>query len=243
MTWSDEQISAYLDGELPEDDRRQIETAMETDDVLRARIEAFQNVDDALLSVLGHFDEEPIPDGILALVRAHSVTANDNLGGSVVPLQSIRKPRSRLIQFAAIAATLVVGVFVGIQINDSDRPNDLSRLTAGLVSSESLLFATLETVPSGEVQGNLQPILSFKTGEGDICREVLAPEQRALACRSDGDWTVLAISRDASSASGEDYETASAASSIAFDVLTEQLMVGVPLSATEEQDLLSLPRG
>ena len=76
-----------------------------------------------------------------------------------------------------------------------------------------------------------------------MAREVLAPEQRALACRSEGVWSVLAISHEATSASGQTYETANAASSIAFDVLTEQLMVGVPLSASEEKDVLLRPDG
>ncbi len=234
MNFTDQQLSAYLDGELPEAEARVLEAALRTDAALRDALARLQNVDIVLTETLGDIIDEPVPEHIAALVAdPEPAPAAPEARRSVISLSAWRKRMSGLTMPVGLAASLMVGLIVGGQFSDLSVQEAESVMIAGEVDPGSALYAVLETAPSGATVSGLSPTLSF-TSETGVCREISAPSQRALACRAASVWTVLVVTHQTPSNAGAGYQTASAETSILFDVLADQLMTGPPMAADIE---------
>jgi hypothetical protein len=98
----DETLMAYADSELDEEERKDVELALEGDADARARLEDFI-VTGAAISQYAAVLEEPVPDHLEDLVRTHQKTAE--------VVQFPRMTSSR--HWMALAASLVVGVALG----------------------------------------------------------------------------------------------------------------------------------
>ena len=98
----DETLMAYADSELDEEERKEVELALEDDADARARLEDFI-VTGAAISHYAAVLEEPVPDHLEDLVRTHQKTAE--------VVQFPRMISSR--HWMALAASLVVGVALG----------------------------------------------------------------------------------------------------------------------------------
>src|SRR5690349_7451416 len=110
MTFSEETLSAYADGEVDAATRAALEAALATDPQLAQRVAHHRalraRVRDAFTPVL----EEPVPERLLATVRG---AGPGQRTGNVVALR--KQPRARWTwpQWGAMAASLVVGVMIG----------------------------------------------------------------------------------------------------------------------------------
>ncbi len=69
MTISDEQLMAYVDGELDADARAQIEAAMVSDAELARRVARQQRLREKLRAAFDEVLREPVPDRLLAAAR------------------------------------------------------------------------------------------------------------------------------------------------------------------------------
>lgn len=78
MTGYEEKLSAYLDGELPEAEAREIEAALENDPALKAELEAVMAADLLAQDAFGDMLDEPVPAALAAAVRdaPEAATAN-----------------------------------------------------------------------------------------------------------------------------------------------------------------------
>ena len=78
MIGNDERLSAFLDGELPEAEAREIERALESDPALRAELEALIAADAVAKKAFARMLDEPVPAALAAAVRDAPVgeTAN-----------------------------------------------------------------------------------------------------------------------------------------------------------------------
>ena len=104
MNVDDAMLMAYLDGELDEVTRQRIENALADDPELGARRDAQQRLK---TRIAAHYDpvaEQPVPERFRAL-----------LDTNVVDFAAARAGRSRPLwqSAAALAATLVLGLFLG----------------------------------------------------------------------------------------------------------------------------------
>ena len=61
MTVTDEQLSAYLDGELPEDDARAIDEALAQDPALQAALESLVAANDMARDAFDAMKDDPVP--------------------------------------------------------------------------------------------------------------------------------------------------------------------------------------
>jgi hypothetical protein len=184
-------IVAHVDGELGVAARTRFEAEMAADpalaaDVARHRALA-QRVNGAYAPVL----DESLPPQLLAVAAA----ANDRGRPAV----------GRLIPWAAVAASLVVGVVAGRMALPETGP-----LTArdGALVAQGQLAGVLSTGLASQ-PGVVKVGLTLKTADGRYCRTFQsAPDKLAgLACRQDGRWrlrTVTAWTPSAQSA----YRTA-----------------------------------
>jgi hypothetical protein len=209
MHFDDETLMAYIDGELDVETVAAIESALQGDSDLAARIEQqkkFRNL------VSGAFDdvlEEAIPDRLLQTARIAPA-------GNVVSLDSARETISKRTwswrEWGAMAASLLLGVLIarGIGLRSADT------LVAGeghLVASGALA-AALNNQPGGErVEGApVQIGFSYQAKSGEYCRTFNASGREAMAgiaCRADDGWAVQALVRDQAMNGTANYRMAS----------------------------------
>ena len=74
MIFSDEQLMAYVDGELDAQQRAAIDAALAQDASLSARLEQHRSLRSRLQSAHAHMLAEPVPPHLLALLQAEAPT-------------------------------------------------------------------------------------------------------------------------------------------------------------------------
>ncbi len=235
MTFTDEQLSAYLDGELSENESLALEKAMETDPELAQRLDRLAKIDQALSDTYDPILQEPIPDSIMDMLSDNS--AKDT-SPNIVNFADEKEKRKSWLFPSAIAASLIAG-FMAANLLQSTTPNPDGLLITGPVNKNNPLYAALSAQPSGNEVNTIKPILSFKSTNGEYCREFTASESRGLACLQSGGWVVLSQIYEAPNGSETGYATASAQSQAGFDLLIDRLMEGEVLSSEEETNLIS----
>ncbi|MCZ7465635.1 hypothetical protein [Rhizobium rhizogenes] len=242
--FDDETLMAFADGELDEATSLRLETALETDEALAERLAVFLDTRTALASAIKPLIDEPVPDALAASVRrmVEAAEANnaDIEGAKVIAFRGREKPEiSRLSsRWLMPVAASVLAIITGVGGFVAGR----SGLESG-ASVNDALSAALDRQPSGgdiavgqsEV---LRIVSSFVDGRGAFCREYELKRQEentlAVACRSDGTWvTRLALS----SPKADGYVPASSQETI--DTYLTSIEAGGPLSAAEEQRMLS----
>ncbi|TRA97938.1 MULTISPECIES: anti-sigma factor [Rhizobium/Agrobacterium group] len=242
--FDDETLMAFADGELDEATSLRLETALETDDALAERLAVFLDTRTALASAIKPLIDEPVPDALAASVRRMVEDAEaknaDIEGAKVIAFRGREKPEiSHLRQrWLMPVAASVLAIITGLGGFVAGR----SGLESG-ASVKDALSAALDHQPSGgDVAVGQSEVLrivsSFVDGRGVFCREYELKRQEentlAVACRSDGAWvTRLALS----SPRADGYVPASSQETI--DTYLMSIEAGGPLSATEEQRMLS----
>jgi negative regulator of sigma E activity len=244
MTFSDEQLMAYADGELDGDLRAQIETALASDAKLAAMVAAHQALRQRLRSELDATLSEPIPERLLAALRAPTMTSS--AGDNVVELRSrspnsITEPRQKwsLREWGAMAATLTLGISLGLfALNQNDQM--LVTVRAGnLVAQGKLASALTEQLASTQSGGDAVQIgTSFNSRAGDYCRTFVVPQRQTLAglaCYRDAAWRVQALTEIKSGgADSANYRQAGSAMPAAIAALVNEEIADEPLDADAE---------
>lgn len=231
-TFSDKQLAAFLNGTLGDVEAAQIERAINSDPLLAqraetlalaadARADAAQQVRDAFAPVI----DAHVPEHLAAIVGARQgaeivgftprraegkvpFAANDS--GAGLPRAAWHWP-----QFAAMAASLVVGVMIGGPLlTGSGGSGSVSNDGAMVLASADGAYAApaiasmLDTAPSGQAVelgalGEGEVVLTFRNLEGQLCRQFMVEgaggTNDAVACaKGNGqDWQVEAMGRRA----------------------------------------------
>ena len=244
MRYSDEQLSAYLDGELLPEERQEIDQAGRTDADVAARLKELQQTDEMVRRAAASIDDRPLPAAVQALLEEPAGGADN-----VVSLAERRSARPALGWVSALAASiaLVVGFGAGSQFGTDDTATSPLRMT-GPVADGSPLFNVLEDGVSATDHAldddlSVRPVATFKAQSGQYCREfdIFAPDAatRAVACRTDGAWRVtIAIAGTASSGSTGTYTPATGGTEAALDRYLNALIDGAALGAEEEAALI-----
>ncbi|MEM9796170.1 MAG: anti-sigma factor [Pseudomonadota bacterium] len=104
MTDFDTKLSAFLDGELPEAETREIEAALATDPALQAELDALMEADAAAQAAFDAMLDEPVPVALAAAIQSAPVGAVANRPEA---------PSGRWLIAASAALALLVGAFGG----------------------------------------------------------------------------------------------------------------------------------
>lgn len=107
MKFDDARLSAYLDGELPDAEARQLEAALEGDAELQAQLEALIAADDLAVQAFDAMLDEPVPLALAAVIEAAPVP--QELPRPEPANDPAPPARSRF----ALVASLVGAVFLG----------------------------------------------------------------------------------------------------------------------------------
>jgi hypothetical protein len=237
MTFSEETLSAYADGEVDAATRAALEAALATDPQLAQRVAHHRalraRVRDAFTPVL----EEPVPERLLATVRG---AGPGQRTGNVVPLR--RQPRARWTwpQWGAMAASLVVGVLLGPLLLRPSAPQAPLETSGGRVLASGVLSRALSQQLSSARQPGAPVAIgvSFRARSGGYCRTFVLHESQSLAglaCREGPAWQVVALARSEAPAAGSGgYRQAGSALPPAVARTLDELIAGEPLDAAAE---------
>lgn len=247
VTVSDETLSAFIDGELSEGDRKIIETALQSDAALAARLDRLKRPDALIAEAFGGIGDEPMPEAVMNLVKETERPAADDRTILPFAAKPTVNPPARWIAPLAASLALAIGVGVGMQLAPDHRDGDGRIAVAGAIDPASPLFAALESAPSATAveigAGSITPVLTFKSVNGQFCREFLVVANgianRAVACRERGQWVTLFAALTAPPADdAPTYATASSRTGVQFDAVIDGLIESDPLDEQEENALL-----
>jgi hypothetical protein len=233
MRIPDEMLMAYADGELDLVARAEIEAAMARDPKVAETVERHRALAARVQSAYGGVLEEPVPERISSLVAGPD-------SATIVELPMRRADREarspgawRLPQWAALAASLAIGLFVGALVMRGPAA-DYEETASGLVARGELDDALTSQLASAPGDADVRVGISFLDRNGDYCRTFHMHRESAfagLACRSGEAWKlqVLAI---APAPSGELRPAAAMPMAVLHAV--DAAIDGAPLDAAAE---------
>jgi hypothetical protein len=170
-------IIAHVDGELGPAERARFEAEMAADPTLAAEVARHRALAARVSGAYAPVLDEPVPPRLLVVAAA----ANDRG----------RPATRRLMPWAAVAASLVVGVVAG-RMALPDRGPLVSR--DGALVARGQLATALSTELAAQ-PGVVKVGLTLKTADGRYCRTFQSPADRlaGLACREDGRWVARTV--------------------------------------------------
>ncbi len=228
MTISDEQLSAFLDAELPEPEMERVRQQLIVDENLADRLAQLAMVDEQIANHYACIDERPMPESIQTLLAQNS-TAADN----IVVFPRWKRVQQGVQKNIAIAAcTLLVIGFGMVQLLPANNQH---------TNQWNTIAQVLEQNVSGSEQhlddgSRVKTRLTFINNNGNYCRQFQLIQRdkssENIACRVNNRWE-LAVSVSQETIAAGDYQTASGGSSLdsaldemmhseAFDVAAEQ---------------------
>lgn len=238
--WSDEQLSGFLDGELPEQDMDALSRDLESDPALVARIERLNAANAAYVDAIGAIDRAPMADGLKAAIATP--------GTAKVIAFRPRGLMGFISEHRAIAASLVCAAAVWSvmsTVSPGGTPGPFAPGADGVVLAGSPLHQLLESAPTGQASkegsATATPRLTFAADDGTFCRqyEVATNEglSAAIACREDRTWRTQVAAYGLAKPAG-DFQTASASRAPALEAFLDERLSGAPMNAGEEAELL-----
>lgn len=253
--FTDAELAAFLDGTLEDDGlAAAIETAINADAALAERAMALaeggddaaaQAVRDAFAPVL----DAPAPQRLTEVLAAPGGAEVVNLADRRDQTRALPAPANdtgggwRWPQFAAVAASLALGVMIGGPLLGG-REGGAGSDPGSLLLANAEVSAMLDAAPSGQRQdlaalGEGEVVLTFRNTAGDLCRQftITAPgggaTSDALACAAKGgDWQVEAYGRRAAPV-GE-MKLAGGDAAVGVVAAVDEQIAGDPLIGPEE---------
>ncbi len=254
-------LSRYLDGEMQPKTARELENRLDTEPELRLGLVKLQELNHRLRDVLG--ENASVPPQLEAMLQeqadvdrgeiieragegAVAAIGGSSGGGSgdsnVVSFPTPSRPRSTSRWPAAIAASVVLAVAVGVSLDFGNTPSN------GLPGNDRLVSDALNRQASGdgwarlEDGRELQPVLTFPHQDGSWCREYLlrggSSDWRAVACREGERWVTQAAGLESYIDSGNAYRPAGSGDAAPVAVFISQHAADIALDRDAEGELI-----
>jgi hypothetical protein len=223
----DEEFYAWLDGELEGEAAARIAAKVAASPELRAKADQHREMEARLrvafdpvimeASTPPRFDGAPVID---LGARATQATRRGNFG---VP------------QWAAMAATLALGLLVGNLVGERFGAPVQNR-DGSLVAAASLDRALDQQLAANGVSNGVRVGLTFRDHGGSICRSFNDGAASGLACRDNGDWRIRGLFQGGEGQGG-DYRMA-AGEDPRLAALIDETIVGEPFDSSAEKAAL-----
>lgn len=244
MKITDEMLIAFADGELDPKTREDVMRAVAADPELERKLAAHQRLRDTLSSHFAPIAGQPVPEHLKALLEKREAAPEPP---RVVSLAAVRAERDeqRARQrrwlpgwgnMAAIAATLVLGLAVGQNLNPGSGP---VAVEGGAMVAQGQLATALDTRLAsagqegvGQEGAGTRIGLTFRSKAGDICRTFDGEAMSGLACHRGGNWKLEQILPGAAEATA--YRQASA-SDPRLAASVQDMIAGQPFDAKSER--------
>jgi hypothetical protein len=221
MTYSDDTLMAYADGELDPAERAAIEQAMGTDPAIAAAVERHRALRADVAAAFAGILDEPVPARLQPPAPAN-----------VVSLEAVREKRRRWSwpEWGALAATLVVGVLAGRMV-----PGGAPAIAGNgnQVVAQGELASALDRQVGGKTEGAVKVGVSFAARDGAYCRGFVMGSSAGLACREGGQWRIPVLTEAEREAAGGYRQAGSALPPAVLDAIDARI-AGKPLDAAGE---------
>jgi len=227
---SDELITAWLDGEVTQQQRSEIEAAIAASPELGLRVARLARVDRLLPPAFAETLNAPIPQ------RFDAVLARSRRGGGFAgfraALSGLLAPRP----MAMAAASLVLGIMLGGAILSGALTGaGIAADSQGRMIANDPMAASLASVASGATGGPLGIRLSVVDDGGRYCRQFETPAATGLACLESEKWVIDTLSRTSGTVSVDGaYVMADGSTDAAISAALERLGVRRVLDSREE---------
>jgi hypothetical protein len=221
----DDTLMAFADGELDEISRARVERAVAADPALRARLAQQRTLRATLAAFYGPTAEEAVPERFRAM-----------LDGPVVDFAAAKARRARPVwqNFAALAATLVLGLALGRNLPvPAGGPVGIEN---GTMVAQGPLAAALDTqLASAQAPDAATRIgISFAAADGRLCRTFDSAAMAGLACRGAQGWQLMMTSAGSGGAHTGGYRQAGSADPLVAQA-AQDLMAGEAFDAAAER--------
>jgi hypothetical protein len=222
MTYSDDTLMAYADGELDPAERAAIEQAMRTDPAIAAAVERHRALRADVAAAFAGILDEPVPARLRPPAPAN-----------VVSLEAAREKRRRWSwpEWGALAATLVVGVLAGRMVPGG---GPAIAGNGSQVVARGELASALDRQVGGQGNGAVKVGVSFAARDGAYCRSFVMGASAGLACREGGQWRIPVLAEGEQEASGGYRQAGSALPPAVLDAIDARI-AGKPLDAAGEE--------
>ena len=221
----DEEFFAWLDGELDGDSAARVEARVASDPELAARAERHRKLASSVQAAFTPLLDEASAPPKFQSAEVVNFGARDNR-------RERRQAWLGAPQWAAMAATLALGLFAGSMIGGPS--GSLVTVQDGRLMAGASLDRSLDSqLASAGVSGPIRVGLTFRNRQGGICRSFDGPVGSGLACRNGEDWQVEGLFASPERSSG-DYRMATGQDP-RLAALIDEAIVGEPFDATQEK--------
>jgi len=184
MTVPDDKFFAWLDGELPPAEAARVEQEVAKSPALARAAEKHRAMQARLTAAFDMIARAPIPEQLRP-------------GAEIIDFRAAKRARARLrwsgrAQWAAIAATLAIGIVGGTMI--APRRSGPVEVQDGRLYARASLERALDTeLASAPARGPVRIGLTFRDHSGAICRTFVDPRSSGLACRDGPKWQLRGL--------------------------------------------------
>jgi hypothetical protein len=231
---SDERFFAWLDGELDSADAAVVDRLVAADPELQRKVEEHRALGSRLRQAFDPIAAAPPPDRLAAAARTPEAEVID-----FAARRTVARPVSRPMQWAAMAATLAIGLVAGSMIN-TGAAGPIARENGQLVASGELEQALYTRLASAPADDGARIGLSFRNAAGDLCRSFTDDGSSGLACHQSGDWRIHGLFQAGEGQQGQFRMAAGPDSRLAE--LVDSTIAGEPLDAAGEREALQTLR-
>jgi hypothetical protein len=228
MTTADERFFAWLDGELSVDEAARVEAEVAANPELRRLAEQHRAMRARLKDAFDPIAKAPVPQRLEDAVRTPQAEVIDF--GAAKRSREERRWGS-LPQWAAMAATLAIGVFVGTAI--PQRTSAPVEVQGGKLYAASALSGALDRQLASAPAGGVRIGMTFRDQSGAVCRTFTQTQSSGLACRENARWQLRGLFA-APEGQGGAYRMA-AGMDPNLAALVDSTMAGEPFDAAQEK--------
>lgn len=224
MTVPDEKFFAWLDGELPPEEAALVEAEVAKSPELERAAEQHRAMQARLKAAFDSVAEAPVPEQLRpnAKVIDLAVAKRARAGRRWTPAA----------QWAAMAATLAIGVFGGTML--TQRGSGPVEVQGGRIYAAAALGEALDTeLASAPARGPVRIGLTFRERSGAMCRTFTDQHSSGLACRDGSRWQLRGLFAAPEGQAGS-YRMATGMNPD-LAALVDSTMAGDPLDAGQEE--------
>jgi len=233
MTYSDETLMAYADGELEPAERAAIEQAMQADPTVAAAVARHRALRQDIAAAFAGILDEPVPARLQPPPAAPVVSLEAaRAARATVPAPAPARRRWSWPEWGALAAMLMVGVLVGKVVPQGSQPAVAGN--GGQLVAQGELASALDRQVGGRDAGAVRVGVSFAARDGAYCRTFVMGASAGLACRAGGQWRIPVMAEAGAEAQGGYRQAGTELPPAVLDAIDARI-AGKPLDAAGEE--------
>lgn len=189
MSFAPDMIAAFVDGELDDLTARRIEREAANDAVLAAEIERHRALKARLAAHYAPVTKEPVPDRLRALLAGSAVVDT-----SLADRRTTRDLRFAPMHWAAVAASLLLGLSIGMQPWRPAAP--ITADQQGVFAAGALAMTLDKQLAASQpADAAVRVGISFRDRAGHYCRSFESAAIDGIGCREGERWRLETIWR------------------------------------------------